>query len=320
MKKTILIPILFVCFSFTLVKDSINPTQYKIFSSKNLKEASVTDIVAEMQNYDVLFFGEEHNDSVAHFLQNEVLKAMYTSFGPNTTLSMEMFESDCQMVVDEYLQGFIREKNFTKEARSWSNYRNYKPMVEFAKEKKLNVIAANAPARYVNMAARNGLSSLNQLSKTAKRFLPPLPYDTATGAYYTKFTDLMSDGRNAGVPSKDTSKAVVAAPAPSMSSMMPKHLIHSQSLWDAGMAYSISNVFKTNKKAKVLQLNGRFHSDQGFGAVAQLKKYNPKLRILIISCFNGESNFPNSLKPEDHKNLGDYIIYTDPTVPRTYKD
>ena len=31
---------------------------------------------------------------------------------------MEMFETDCQNVLNEYLDGFIREKNFIIEARA----------------------------------------------------------------------------------------------------------------------------------------------------------------------------------------------------------
>ena len=269
-----------------------------------------------MKNYDVLFFGEEHNDSVAHYLQFEILKEFYNTFGDRSTLSMEMFESDCQMVLDEYLQGLIREKNFIKEARAWSNYRNYRPMIEFAKENKLKVIAANAPARYVNMASRKGLNSLNELSESAKAFLPPLPYDTATGAYYEKFSSLMSDSKNEGAKSKKDSTSKTKSMAPNG----PRHVLHSQSLWDASMAYSISKVFVKNADAKVLQLNGRFHSDEGFGIVTQLKKYNPKLRILIISSCEANKKFPEINNAEENKKEGDYVIYTDPKVEKTYKD
>lgn len=316
MKNVVYLPIISLCFSFGIVKDSINETNFKIYSSKKSKEVGIKDIVEEMKNYDVVFFGEEHNDSVAHYLQKELLMGLYNTYGASATLSMEMFETDCQVVLDEYLKGQIREKNFRKEARSWSNYSNYKPLIEFAKEKKIQVVAANAPARYANMASRMGLNSLKALSSTAKSFLPPLPYDTATGQYYEKFTNLMSDGKNAGITTNDTTKKTVSA----MNSMMPKYILHSQSLWDATMAYSISKIFTNNKSAKVLQLNGRFHSDEGFGIVAQLKKYNPKLKILIISSSDGGANFPDKLDFNENKKLGDYIIYTDPNVPKTYNN
>lgn len=316
MKNLVLITIALLSLSFTFHKGGLTTSHYKIYASKTAKEVTLDDIVSEMKNYDVVFFGEEHNDSVAHYLQNELLKGLYNSYGDKTTLSMEMFETDCQVVLDEYLQGLIREKNFMKEARSWSNYRDYKPMIEFAKEKKLKVVAGNAPARYVNIAARKGRNALNGLSATAKTFLPPLPYDTATGAYYEKFTGLMADGTNAGITTKDTTKKAAQV----ASSMMPPFIVHSQSLWDAAMAYSISKVFRENKNAKVLQLNGRFHSDEGFGAVTQLKKYNPKLRILVISCIDGGEKFPGNIDPAENKKLGDYVIYTDPAVPKTFKN
>ncbi|MDI1356534.1 MAG: ChaN family lipoprotein [bacterium] len=281
-----------------------------------MKEITLADVIQDVKNYDVVFFGEEHNDSVAHFLQLEVLKGLYETYGEKVTLSMEMFETDCQLVLDEYLAGYIREKNIKKEARTWSNYKDYRALVEFAKEKKLKVVAANSPARYNNMASRNGQVALKDLSKVAKSFLPPLPYDTATGDYYQKFMSQMSDGASAGIPSKDTSIKAL----PSLNSMMPKHIVHSQSLWDATMAYSISKIFKTNKNAKVLQLNGKFHSDEGFGAVAQLKKYSPKLKVLIISCNSGDKEFPNVTLSSANKGLGDYVIFTDPSVPRTFKE
>lgn len=315
MKNIILLTLTIGFFSFTFQKDELGPLNYNIYSSKTAKEVNIKDLVMEMNNYDVVFFGEEHNDSVTHYLQFELFKGLYAAFGDKTTLSMEMFETDCQLVLDEYLNDQIREKNFTKEARAWPNYRNYKPLIEFAKEKKLKVVAGNAPARYVNMAARKGRNSLNDLSSSAKSFLPPLPYDTASGAYYTKFMEVMSDGAATGAKTTDSSKKA----SPVSNPMMPKHIVHSQSLWDASMAYSISKVFKKNKQAKVLQLNGRFHSDGGMGAVTQLRKYNPKLRILIISSFAPEKGYPDSLNFEENKKLGDYVIYTDPKVPKTYK-
>jgi uncharacterized iron-regulated protein len=315
MKNFYLLAFTSLLLSFTLQKDEPSARHYKIYSSKALKEVKLEDIVADMKNYDVVFFGEEHNDSVAHYLQYELIKGLHASYGDKVALCMEMFETDCQMVLDEYLKDQIREKNFTKEARAWPNYRNYKPMVEFAKEKKLAVIAGNAPSRYVNMAARKGRNSLEDLTATAKSFLPPLPYDTASGAYYEKFMEVMSDGRSAGIKTTDSAKKVL----PAANSMMPKYIVHSQSLWDATMAYSVSKIFKKNKQTKVLQLNGRFHSDGGMGTVTQLRKYNQKLRILVISSFAPEKGFPDSLNYEENKKLGDYVIYTDPKVPKTYK-
>ena len=50
----------------------------------------------------------------------------------------------------------------------------------------------------------------------------------------------------------------------------------------------------------------------------KLKKYNLALEELILSTGSDES-FPN-IDWSKQKHLGDYIIITDPTVPKTFKD
>lgn len=293
-------------------QDKLTEKNYRVYSVKLNKEVALKDIAADMANYDVLFFGEEHNDSVTHYLERAMLEQMYAQFGTNLALSMEMFERDVQPVMDEYLKGAIKEKYFQKDARVWSNYRDYKPMVEFAKEKGLDVICANAAARYTNLAGRKGQKALEALPEASKNNFAPLPYDTAEGGYYEKLTGL---SLHATGPT-DTSKAKSAP----MMNMGGFNLVMAQSLWDATMAYSIYEYRKEkdNKKKKVMQVNGKFHSDEGFAAATQLLHYSPKTKRLIISTASDE-DFPN-IKWEDYKKQGDYVIITDPKVPRTYKD
>jgi len=295
---------------FLSAQAQLTESNYRIYSVKQAKEVTLNDIADEMQNHDVLFFGEEHNDSVTHFLQSTMFELLYAKYGNQLALSMEMFDRDVQGVMDEYLQGLIREKNFIKDARAWNNYRDYKPMVELAKEKKLKVICANAPSRYTNLAGRKGQQALLEISKTSKKFIAPLPYDTASGGYYDK---LMALTQHAPPPANDTLKMKMPVMA-----MGQFSLIAAQSLWDATMAYSIAQFIKSNKGKKVMQVNGRFHSDEGFAVVTQLKKYSSKTKTLIISTASEES-FPD-INWDEYKNLGDYIIITDPAVPRTYKD
>ena len=289
----------------------VTEKNYLIFSVKSDKEVSLQDIVKEMKNNDVLFFGEEHNDSVAHFLENKMLEMLYQKFARDITLSLEMFDRDVQVVMNEYLTGDIREKNFKKDARVWSNYKDYRPLVEFAKNNSLDIICANASSRYTNLAGRKGQNALNELSAESKNNFAPLPYDTASGKYYEKLIAMTFED-----PALSTDTSVKKMPA-----MMPMggfNLIMGQSLWDATMAYSISEYLKKNTGKKVMHVNGRFHSDEGFAAVTQLKKYSPQIKILIISTLTDKS-FPN-IDWSKHKNLGDYIIIGDPAVPKTFKE
>ena len=310
MKKFI---VAFLLLPFTLcAQEKLTEHNYRIYSVKTGKEAALADIVADMSNYDVLFFGEEHNDSVTHFLEKSLLEDLYARYGSGLALSMEMFDRDAQPVMNEYLKGFIREKHFTKDARAWSNYRDYRPMVEFAREKGLDVVCANAPTRYTNLAGRKGQQALNELPEESKDFFAPLPYDTASGDYHDKLTGLPKHAPGA---LSDTSRAKAPVLAMSMGGF---NLVTAQSLWDATMAYSISRYTKKNKGKKVMQVNGKFHSDERFAMVTQLHNYSPKIRSLVISTASDDA-FP-AVKWDDYKMNGDYIIITDPHVPRTYKD
>lgn len=268
---------------------------FKIYDTRTKQLSTIDKIAVACKDADVLFFGEEHSDSAGHYLETAILKALHTLYGNKLALSMEMFETDCQLVVDEYLAGHINEDRFLKDSRPWNNYKDYRPAVEFAKLNKLPVIAANPPRRYVNMVSRKGMRSLDSLPKASKKFLPPLPYDTASGRYREKFMAFMRGG------------------SPGTSNY---RIYYSQNLWDAGMGNSIYRYWKRNKNKKIFHLVGRFHSDEKLGTLAQLQKRKSSLRILNISCFS-DSSFENP-DWEKFKDLGDYVIITDPGLKKTF--
>ncbi len=282
----------------------LSEKNYRIYSVREKKEVSIDAIIIDMANYDVLFFGEEHNDSVGHYLEKTILEKFYTAYPGNVALSMEMFDRDVQPVMDEYLQGLVKEKNFVKDARVWSNYRDYKPMVEFAKEKKMDVVCANAAGRYSSLAVRKGMEGLMQLPEASKKFIAPVPFDTATGKYFDKLVEVMGG--------HDTSAGAMPVTMPGMDMIM------GQSTWDATMAWSIAEYLKANKGMKVMQVNGRFHSDEGYAVVNQLHNYRPKAKSLILSTGSDDS-FPN-IDWSQFTGQGDYIIITDPSIKKTFED
>lgn len=266
---------------------------YKVYDSRAKKLCSLEEMVLELAKSDVVFFGEEHNDPIGHQLESEIFKMLHQKNQNKQVLSMEMFETDIQQVLNEYLQNLISEKNFIKEGRAWKNYSDYKPLIEYASKQGLPVIAANTPNRYVNRVSRKGLTSLDSLSKIAKKWLPPLPIDTATDKYYENFLESMGGHQ-----------------VPGMS------IYQAQNLWDTGMAYSICKYLKKNKKHKIFHIQGRFHSDEKLGSMVRLKEYWPSLNLANISCFS-DKTFHNP-DWDQYILLADYIILSNPDLKRTY--
>ena len=167
-------------------QDSMS-VHYKIYDTRSKQIITIDKIVTDIADADVLFFGEEHNDSACHYLENKIFRALHARYGDQLALSMEMFETDNQLALNEYLEGKIDEIRFSKDVRLWNNYKDYRPMVEYAKQNNIPVIAADPPRRYVSLITKRGMKALDSLSKDAKKFLPPLPYDTLTGRYREKF-------------------------------------------------------------------------------------------------------------------------------------
>jgi len=284
----------------------ISKDDYIIYSTKADKVVKPQAVIKDFKNYDVLFYGEEHNDSITHRMQTLMLQQIFKKYGEKTVLSMEMFDRDVQYILDEYLSGNIKESYFNKDSRQWKNYKDYKPMVEFAKDNGLDIIAANAPFRYVNIASHKGQQGLMELSERAKEAIAPLPYDTATGAYAEKLMALMS--HMPAPKKKDTASAGQPRPVPSKPSY---NIVQGQSLWDATMAYSIYRYRKAHPDAKILHLNGRFHTEEYYGIVQRLKGYDPNIKPLVITGEGSADSFPD-INFGKYSHLGDYIIFTNP--------
>jgi len=280
---------------------------FRIYDSFG-NEETLCALIESIRNSDVAFLGEIHTDRVAHRLEALLLEM---TFDENLTLSLEMFETDVQFVLDEYLAGLINEEHFIKSSRVWENYNpDYRALVEFSKNNNVNIIAANAPSRYVNMVSRLGKDSLLALSEETKRFLPPLPYPEASLDYEERFKEIMSFHNFTSQSSKSSqdvpSEEVEAEQSEVFQDYLTKFL-EAQSLWDTSMAWSIASHLRANPGRRVMNINGSFHSDYSLGIPEHLDKYLPGLKTTTISIVPSQQ-FPEFNK--SMKSLADFIIIT----------
>src|SRR5918993_1378450 len=228
--------------------------RYRAFDSAG-KQVTMQEVVEAFGGADVVLVGEEHDDPTAHLLEAELLRRAHERHGAGAgakgrpvALSLEMFERDVQLVVDEYLAGLISERHFLASSRPWKNYQvDYRPFVEYARAQKLPVIAANAPA-------------------------PANPH----GAL---------------------------------------HLLDAQNLRDAAMAFAITEHLRRRQDALVLHFNGKFHSEERLGVPEHIKLNRAKTRLLVVTILSGEG-FP-AFDAAKLGRFGDFVILTDPALPRS---
>jgi len=281
--------------------------QYRIYNSTG-QTVSIDHIINMIGKVQVVFLGEMHNDPVAHYLQNLILRKATDQYWKNVSsskrrqvvLSMEMFARDVQMILDEYLMNIINEHHFLSCVRPWQNYvQDYHPLVKYAKKNNLKVLAANAPRRYVHRVAQHGQSALNDLSTNAKTWIAPLPIKLPSEKLKQNFKAIQ--GKNLQMQ--------FAHQALSGKS----HFIDAQNLWDATMAYSIHEELSNSPGILIIHLNGYFHTMSGFGIPEHLKHYHPHVHMIVINMVQNDS-FPN-FNPQ-LKDSADFIIITDPKIRR----
>lgn len=270
--------------------DSAEFSAFKVYE-KGGGKINLIELREKLDKTDIILFGELHNNAMAHWLQLQVTKELHKEIGDKLILGAEMFESDVQLLIDEYFQGLYPTKNFEDEAKLWKNYStDYKPLLEFAKKNKLKFVATNVPRRYAALVSRHNFEKLNDLTPEAKRYIAPLPikFDPELPAY----KEMLGMGSH--------SKEV-------------RYFAEAQALKDATMAHFIVNNFKTGNK--FLHFNGAYHSDNYQGIYWYLKHYQPNLNILTITVI--ETPNLDSLAEKD-KNKADYIILIKDDFTKTY--
>lgn len=270
---------------------------FKVYAAR--EAVSFERMMEQLGKADVVFVGENHDHAQGHALELALLRGMYER-NPRLALSLEMFERDVQPVLDEYLGGYITETHLLQSARPWPNYKtDYRPMVEFCRENKLPVIAANAPRRYVNIVSRKGQDGLRDLPKAAQDWLPKLPYAMELPPGYDRMlSEIFGDTHGA------STGATVTANMPSAA-----HMKEAQGLWDSTMADSIMRGLKTYRGRQVMQVNGAGHSDSGWGIVARLRQANPRLKVMIVTI-RPDAAYPTL--SDKYDGVADFVILTPP--------
>jgi uncharacterized iron-regulated protein len=284
-----LIILLFVFTSITITAQDKMP--YKIYDKSGIN-SSYAEMLSSVSGSDIVFFGELHNNAVSHWLQLELTKDLFVLKENKLILGAEMFESDQQLLLDEYISGSIAKKNYEEQARLWPNHNtDYAPLLDFAAENKIAFIATNIPRRYASIVFKGGFEAINDLSDEAKVYIAPLPiaYDPEIPSYKA----MLQMGGMSGHTSANLPKA--------------------QAVKDATMAHFIIKNFTYGNV--FLHFNGAYHSDNYEGIVWYIKKSGADLNITTITTI--EQKDINTLN-EEIRGTADFIIVVDEDFTKTY--
>lgn len=281
--------LLLLCFvSFSTFSQTI---PFQVFDGEG-KSADIEQVMKSASQYEVVFFGELHNNSIAHWLQLRMLKILQQDATGRVVLSGEFFEWDDQLNIDEWFSGKITDRNFEAEAKLWNNYKtDYKPLMIFAKQNNIPFVASNIPRKYASLVSRSGLSALDSLSDQAKLYFPTLPIEVDMNlSTYQGMKDLMH-----------------------RSSMNMDFMIEAQAVKDAAMAAALFPYL--GKGHTLFHINGSYHTKKGEGIIWYLQKDFPETKILNIATVEQENV---SALEEEYFGVADIIIVLPSDSPKSY--
>ena len=210
----------------------------------------------------VVYVGETHDNPASHQLQLEILKYLQEHNPEGVALAMEMFTPLQQPSLDRWIGGDLSEKEFLEEVgwfESWRmDFAYYRPLLAFARERRIPVIGLNAPSHLVEALGR---APVEELPEEAVAELPDLDF---SDPYQQAFVAAIHGGHESGRVRRDA-------------------FLRIQTLWDESMAENLATYLRSpgGRGRQVVVVAGGNHVRFGFGIPRRLFRRLPAPYLLV---------------------------------------
>ncbi len=226
-------------------------------------------ILADLMDARVVYVGERHTLARHHAWQEKLLRDM-SEHGKKLVLGLEQMEVDRQSELDRYWRGEIDFEELAEATdweNRWSNYEQYRGILEAAREHGMPILALNARREIVRQVARKGLDGLDpdERAELPDEFLLDQPM-------YRRHMDLVMQ---------------VMSHAMGMPGMLER-MYQAQVSRDETMAEHLCRYLlsEEGRDRDAIVLAGSGHVQHGLGIPARVRTRIPDVRdrILILSA------------------------------------
>jgi uncharacterized iron-regulated protein len=241
-------------------EDAIAPTAEPISITSRQDAAFQT-----LQQADVVYLGERHDRTADHAAQLEIIQGLYAE-NPDLAIGLEMFQRPFQPVIDRYLAGDLSEADLVEQTQyleRWGfPWEFYAPVLRFAQENEVPVLALNAPSEITRQIARSGLASLEG---DDFRYIPPIDeIDISNTDYQALVADAFGAHGSHGNFNFD-------------------NFFAAQVTWDETMAMTIADFKTEHPETQVVVLAGNGHVVYGYGIPDRVaRRLDPDLTQQIV--------------------------------------
>ncbi|MDJ0676345.1 MAG: ChaN family lipoprotein [Calothrix sp. MO_167.B42] len=244
-------------------------------------------MLPELHKAQVVYLGETHDSEIDHQNQLKIIQELHKK-NQKIAIAMEMFQAPYQGIVNQYLAGKITEAQLIEKSeynQRWGfPWEYYAPMLRFAKEKGLPVLALNTPSEVTRKVARQGLSSL---TPAERKFIPPMKEIRTDNQEYRQLALAAFRQHQAGGHGNSASA---------------DRFFTAQVLWDETMAMGIAKFVEAKPNYQVVVLAGQGHVVYGYGIPSRVKRRlkGIKQRSVLLSM-------PSGMTAKKEKAIADFI-------------
>lgn len=280
-----------VCWASPVLAQSVQLTSSVVVTSASQTPIEPQKVLQNLADMNVVYLGETHDRAEDHRAQLEIIQALHRK-NPQMAIALEMFQRPFQPIIDRYLAGEIS----AQELRSQTEYDQrwgypwefYAPILQFAKENRLRVVALNAPSEVTRKVARGGLQ---QLTLSDRRYIPPTSEIRAEPNSYRERIRQIYEGFH---HSKGNSAQF-------------ENFFLAQVLWDETMADRINQFLRQNPQTQLIVLAGQGHLAFGDGIPSRVLRRNHQIRQAIVLL-----NPDPELQAASNPPAADYFWMTQP--------
>jgi uncharacterized iron-regulated protein len=218
-------------------------------------------VLVQLAQAEVVYLGETHDSAKDHEAQLEIIRSLYR-LRPKIAIALEMFQRPYQGVLDRYLRGALTEAELREQSQynqRWSYpWQFYAPLLRFAKEHRLPLVALNTPTEVTRKVAGQGLESL---TPAEQQYIPAIAeIDTSNSVYRQQiFETYQAFHQDQG------------------SSVAFDHFFQAQVLWDETMADAIAQFLQAHPGYQVIVLAGKGHIAYGYGIPSRVARRMAKV-------------------------------------------
>jgi uncharacterized iron-regulated protein len=224
-------------------QDQILDTRTEVVNTADV--AGLDDLLARIVDRRVVYVGESHDHYEDHLNQLGIIRGLQAR-GRDVAIGMEFFQQPFQPALDAFVAGEIGEAELLKRTEYFDrwrfDYRLYRPILRFAREHRIPVIALNLPKEITDQVGVGGMASLSK----AQAAQIPADIDRDDEVYRARM------------------KAVFAMHPKDKHSDFERFL-DVQLLWDEGMAARAAAYLREHPGKTLVVLAGTGHVDYGQG-------------------------------------------------------